>query len=256
MIPALAIECFNCQDILGPVHVYEHDKIRYLTFGDGGEQSAVDLQQPHVPVYDYTRAMLLALLLCPTPEHITLLGLGGGSLASSLLHLRPQASIQAIELRQCVADTAHQWFALPQATNLDVIIQPAETYLATTTRRCDLLFVDIYLDKGMQPAQLETSFLQTCAQVLTDNGILVLNLWDEGYGSHPQAVECLSQHFQADFLACSTESGNLVMFASKHGLQLPALRQALRQIRSLSRQLNNLPLQSLFERLHPLAGWA
>lgn len=255
MIPSLAVELHRSKDHWGTLHVFEYRGVRYLTFGDGGEQSAIDLNQPHIPLYEYTQAMLLALIFCPEPRHITLLGLGGGSLATTLLHQLPDSTITAVELRHQVVDAAQQWFCLPETPRLSIEISDAVEFMTHTNQPCDLLFADIYLDEGMQQAQLCHDLLADCERILDDNGLLVLNLWDEGQGYHPLAMERLSKHFEGHFLACPIEGGNLVLFASKNGLPAPDPRHHLSSIRRLSKRAGNLPLQPLFERLRPLGGW-
>ncbi len=255
MIPSLAVELHRSKDRWGTLHVFEYQGVRYLTFGEGGEQSAINLNQPHTPLYEYTQAMLLALIFCPQPRHITLLGLGGGSLATTLLHQLPDSTVTAVELRRKVVDTAQQWFYLPDNPRLTIEIADAADFMMRTEQTCDLLFADIYLDEGMQQVQLCPDMLADCERILNDDGLLVLNLWDEGQGYHPLALERLSKHFEGHFLACPIEGGNLVLFASKRGLPAPDSRHHLSALRRLSKRIGNLPLQPLFERLRPLGGW-
>jgi len=200
--------------------------------------------------------MLLALIFCPQPHHITLLGLGGGSLATTLLHHLPESTITAVELRHQVAKAARQWFYLPDTPRLKIEINDAVEFITCTEQPCDLLFADIYLDEGMQQSQLGHELLANCERILTDDGLLVLNLWDEGQGYHPLALERLSKYFAGHLLACPIEGGNLVLFASKSGLPVPSSRHYLSALRRLSKRTGNLPLQPLFERLRPLGGWS
>lgn len=256
MIPELSVEIHHSVDHWGSIHVLEHQGIRYLTFGDGGEQSAVDLEQPHIPLYEYTQAMLLALIFHPHPNQIVLLGLGGGSLATALLHNLPTTSqITAVELRAQVACAAQDWFQLPNDPRLTVEIEDAGHYMAKRSKSCDLLFADIYLDEGMQKVQLSEELLGHCERLLTDEGVLVLNLWDEGHGCHPLALERLSGLFGGQLLACPIIGGNLVLFASKAGLELPNPRHLQQPLKRLSKRSGDLPLQELFNRLRPLSGW-
>ena len=255
MIPDLSVELHRSSDQYGNIHVYEHNQIRYLTFGAGGEQSAIDMHTPWRPLYEYTQAMLLALLYQPSPSRITLLGLGAGSLAQALLHYLPDCQITAAELRQKVADTAHEWFDLPHTPRLELNISDAVEYLQHTNQQADILFSDIFLDEGMQSAQLSPQLLADCWRMLTADGLLVLNLWDEGFGQHPLALKRLSEQFEGYLLACPIEGGNLVIFACKAGLGLPEPRYQQARLRKLSKQLGEIPLQELYSRLRPLDGW-
>ena len=65
------IEVYCCYDEYGPLRVFDDGPYRYLTFGEGGEQSRIDMNNRAHPVYEYTQAMLLALLFTPAPSHAT-----------------------------------------------------------------------------------------------------------------------------------------------------------------------------------------
>ena len=61
----------------------------------------------------YTRAMMGALLFHPEPRDVTLVGLGGGSLAKYIYRQLPQTRIVALEVDVRVVAAAHQMFHLP-----------------------------------------------------------------------------------------------------------------------------------------------
>ncbi|MBY4675748.1 methyltransferase [Marinobacterium arenosum] len=250
-IHPLATEVHRCYDEWGPIYVLQQGEIRYLAFGDGGEQSAVDLNRPYRPLYEYAQAMLLALLFQPNPQQVLMLGLGGGSLATALLRALPDCRITAVELRAQVVETAHHWFALPRSERLHCRIEDAAAYMAHRPASCELLFADIYLDDGMQEVQLSSQLLADCHHALADDGILVLNLWDDGRARHPLALQRLSEHFGDALLGCPIEGGNLIAFAFKGGLPNIQPRRLQKPLKQLGRQLE-LPLQKLLNKLGPL----
>ncbi len=245
------VEVFRCYDEHGPILIFDDGPFRYLTFGAGGEQSRIERYNPARPVYQYTQAMLLALLFAPAARHATLLGLGAGSLANALLHCSPLIDVQAIELRPQVAAVAKAWFQLNDSPRLSVHIDDAQHYLAVAPSVTDLIFTDIFTDHGMQASQLDQTFIRNCFDCLTEQGILVLNLWDEGKGFHPLARERLSQQFSEQWLCCPTDSGNLIVFAFKGGVPDISPRRLLPAVNRLGKTLN-VPLNRLINKLQSI----
>ena len=63
------------------VEVSEKDGIRSLHLGSDTVQSSMKVDDPYELVLSYTRAMMAFLLFHPRPEHVVMIGLGGGSMA-------------------------------------------------------------------------------------------------------------------------------------------------------------------------------
>src|SRR5690554_1858465 len=111
----------HSRDKLGSILVIDYRKHRVLTFNSVFEQSKIDRRHPHVPVHEYNRAMFLPAAF-NTPQHVTILGLGGGVMASAFHHLFPDCQIHAIELREAVLYVAREYFDLPDSARLNVTI--------------------------------------------------------------------------------------------------------------------------------------
>ena len=62
----------------GVVQVYEKRDRRELRFGNNVVQSAQSLAAPHTLLFEYIRAMMSGLLVCPNARHMLHLGLGAG----------------------------------------------------------------------------------------------------------------------------------------------------------------------------------
>ncbi|MEH6651340.1 MAG: fused MFS/spermidine synthase [Motiliproteus sp.] len=240
-------EVHRSYDEWGPVRVFEEGTRRYMAFDSDAEQSCVDLSDPTLLAYQYTQAMMLALLFQSRPQQVTVLGLGAGSLIHSLCRYDAELQIEAVELRPLVVEMAQQWFGLAQSPQLKLHINDAERYMRRSKAdSCDLIFSDIYNDHGMIDSQLNDQFLQNCFDHLTDNGVLVLNLWDEGKGINPLAAQRLWDQFGDNCLSCPIEDGNLIALAFKGGLPDYNPRRLQRKVNKLSQQLGI--------RLHRLAG--
>ncbi|OMH33658.1 hypothetical protein [Motiliproteus sp. MSK22-1] len=244
-------EIHRCYDDWGPIRVFEDGLRRYLAFGKDAEQSCVDLLSPATLIYEYTQAMALALLYQPAPKQVTLLGLGAGSLVQCLQDYDPGLELNVVELRPKVVEVAREWFSLELTPQLSLHLGDAGLYMANTPVRSDLIFADIYNDDGMIETQLDSVFLDCCYHNLSDEGVLVLNLWEEHRGSHPIAAQRIRKQFGNQCMSCSVEDGNMIVFAFKSGMPVNNPRRLQPLAKKLSRQLN-APVHKLVGRLQPL----
>lgn len=224
-------EIFRSYDEIGPVQVLDDGNKRYLAFGSDDEQSCQLKAHPTQLQYEYTRAMLLALLFHPTAKRALLLGLGGGSLASCLHQHWPALSITAVELRRTVIDIAHRYFMLPRDERLEVLEADAGDYLRDhEPSNFDLIFSDIYGADGVDDLQLQERYLDQCLACLNRDGWLVLNCWRE-HRSQSDFIQTLQARF-AEVRVCMTQSGNWIILC---GRQLPKLSD--KQLREQAKQL-------------------
>lgn len=246
------IEIHRCYDEYGPIRVFEEGSHRYLAFSEDSQQSAIDLSDPAKPVFHYIQAMLLSLMYLPSPRKVTLLGLGGGSLVQALRKYDMQLEMEVVELRQQVHSVAQHYFALPEDPLIHIHFDDAASYMAkhlkTDQTLSDLILIDIYSDDGMNEIQLSAPFLEHCYRQLSDDGILVFNLWDQGKGTHPGAKQALGELFDDHVLACPVEDGNLIVFAFKNGM--PEINQ--RHLQPLAKRLRKKLEFPVSERLRAI----
>lgn len=250
------IEIYRCYDEFGPIRVFEDGCQRYLAFSEDSQQSAIDLSHPARPVFHYIQAMLLSLLYLPSPQKVTLLGLGGGSLVQALRKYDQNLLIEVVELRQQVHAVAQTYFELPDDPLIQVHFADAAEYMSSTRlsdtqAQTDLIFIDIYSDDGMNEIQISLPFLEHCFRYLSASGMLIFNLWDQGKGSHPKAKQALGEVFEGNVIACPVEDGNLIVFAFKGGM--PQINQ--RHLQPLARRLTkklDFPVSERLRELKPL----
>ncbi|MEN9502392.1 MAG: hypothetical protein RI964_1677 [Pseudomonadota bacterium] len=203
----------HTQDEHGHLIVTDDGNCRVLAFAPNDEQSRCLKAQPHVLQYEYTQSMFLVLLFCQ-PKRVLLLGLGGGSVMTTLHHCVPGIHVTAVELRQAVIDVAYRYFYLPRGKRLQVICQNADDYLLQAPeRKLDVVFADLYHADGLDALQLRTDFIARCAAQLKAEGWLVLNCWQE-HRYDPFLRAALYEHF-TDIRTVMTGSRNWVILAGK-----------------------------------------
>lgn len=203
----------HSRDKLGSILVVDYRKHRVLTFNTVFEQSKIDRRYPHLPVHEYSRAMLLPAALS-NPQHITLLGLGGGVMASAFLHLYPECRVHAVELREAVLDVAREYFELPESERLTVTIADARHALGgLPAASTDMILADLYSADRMSPAQAQKQFVDLCSRALSSNGWLILNFHRTPDPEGPYFRQL--RRLFADLLVFKSKTNNIVIYASK-----------------------------------------
>jgi spermidine synthase len=98
------------------IEISEKAGVRYLHFGSRWVQGAMRVARPWSLELEYTRDMMLALLLRPAPDwprSVLLIGLGAASLTKFLYRNRPRSVLTVVEIEAAVVDAAAQCFRLP-----------------------------------------------------------------------------------------------------------------------------------------------
>ncbi|WP_332854248.1 transferase spermidine synthase [Duganella sp. S19_KUP01_CR8] len=205
---------------------------RSLEFQPGMVQSEMRLSRPDELVLSYARAMMCFVLFHPRPEHIVMVGLGGGSLAKFCYRYLPHSRITVLELRADVIALREQ-FAIPRDNPRFRIIQADATeYMAGLDGAADVLLVDGFDAEGLPPALGSAAFYADCRRALRPGGVMVANIfsYDPQYGP---MLRRLRETFQGRICWFRGIAGNnRILFAVKGGKPSPALAMQQRVARS------------------------
>lgn len=208
------------RDDLGGILVIDYRKHRVMTFNSVFEQSKIARRRPHLPVHEYSRAMLLPIAFS-RPQHVTILGLGGGVIANALLHLLPECQVHAVELREAVVEVAREYFYLSESPRLTITIEDARNAIAALPDgQTDLILADMYSAERMSPTQVQQEFIKQCSRVLSDSGWISLN-----YHRTPDLNGAFFRQLQGEFavvLAFRSKTNNTVIYGSKKPFELLA----------------------------------
>lgn len=237
-------EVFRTYDEFGPIQVFDDGARVHLSFGEGDEQSCVLKAQPELLQYEYTRAMLLPTLFTE-PRTAIMLGLGGGGLATCMLHHWPALRLRAVELRHAVVKVAQRYFSLPRSERLEIIERDVAEFLDDPGAPVDMVFSDVYGADGMDVEHFQPWYIEACARLLNDDGWLILNCWDDHRGEH-DTLAAITEVF-AEVYTCTVSTGNWIIFASKRPvaidkarLKVAAREQSKRLGFSVTENLNRL----------------
>jgi spermidine synthase len=200
-------------DEFGIMLVLDYPRYRVLSFDSVYEQSGFYLEKPYELVHEYTRIMMLTLGFI-TPKHITLLGLGGGSLLRSLHFYLDGCDFHVVELRQKVFDIAKDYFDIPTDNRVRFSIADAQLQLAASkSGSTDIIFSDIYDAADMSSIQVQKTFLTECERALSQHGWLVIN-YHKLPDRHTAFFATLGELFPT-LMICAGEFNSHVLFAGK-----------------------------------------
>ncbi len=200
------------------IDVSEEEGVRYLHFGSRWIQGAMRLARPYALELDYTRDMMLPLLLRAGggwPRTVLLVGLGAASLTRFLWKHRPRAAQSIVEIDPAVVAAARQFFKLPEeGARMRIEIADGTDFVAYSDRAFDLILVDGYDAKG-RTGMLDTLPFYCNAQArLGPRGVLAANLLTRNHGIRG-SLDRARAGFAGRALALpACASGNVVIVAA------------------------------------------
>ena len=239
----------------GPIYVYQTRTARVLSFDGKIYQSCMKLKDINGLDLDYTQAMMAGLLFIPNVKTATIMGLGAGSMAKNLLSSFSELTVHAIEYREAVAKVAKKYFHLPDTDSLFIHIDDAASYVKSSmnnaTAKSDIIFSDLYTSEGMEPKQIQSSYLRDCKNALNKHGVLVLNIWNTALKSQEEIDESLALEFENRLLSFKVDSGNTIVLAFKNDIPSIKRDELLTKGKWLQEQMN-IPMEYYAEILSEL----
>jgi len=157
------------------------------------------------------------LLFNGNAREVLVIGLGGGSIPKYIYYHLPQMRVTAVELNPAMLTVARNQFYLPpDDARLQTIVGDGAVYVREHPDCADVLMLDAFDNKGLAPDLSSQEFYDSCAEALTADGILVVNLWasDKNFDVYLQRIE---QSFEGRVLVMPvSRPGNILVFAFKH----------------------------------------
>lgn len=141
-------------------------------------QSCIDQRRPREMVFAYTRMMMAALLLNPSPRRILAVGLGGGTLPTALVQIYPRAVIDVVEIDPAVITVAERFFGFVAGERLRVHVQDARAFVKRAARAgetYDLVMLDAYNSDYIPEHLMTREFLLETRELMADDGVLTAN---------------------------------------------------------------------------------
>ncbi len=225
----------------GVIEIVDNDGVRALHFGSHSRQSTILLSDPDRLHSLYARAMMGLLLFHDSPQDVLMIGLGGGTLTKYLLQQFPDCKIKVIEYRRGVLKVARSHFGLPLDPRLKVRIGCGAEYVCQQSlshrQQHDLVMIDAFDHQGMAPEVSSERFFDGCKTLLTDNGMLAINLWGTNKDLFQQVAWNLGRVFDWRILFLPVRKrGNIIGFAFNDGMPRPSFKAIQQKARQLEHQ--------------------
>jgi spermidine synthase len=149
---------------------------RALHFSFDTVQSRMRLADPDALDLAYTRTMMGFLLFVPRPRRISLIGLGGGSLAKYCHRYLPQARLAVAEINPHVLALRADFQVPPEGERMAVFQADGARFVRRPEAACDVLLLDGFDLHGMAPALCSQRFFDDASEALGEGGVMVVNL--------------------------------------------------------------------------------
>lgn len=227
------------------VTLAEHLGVRTLHLSSDAIQGAMRMAMPDQIELEYVQQMMAWLLFREQVQHVVQLGLGAAALTKFCYRQFPQARVTAVELNPNVIAACRQHFKLPaDDARLQVLQMDAMQFVCDSANhgQVDVLQVDLYDAAAAAPALGSPAFYQACADCLSADGILTVNLFGDPdtYEANCTAhLAALESAFDAVVWLPLVHDANTVALAFK---QAPAVDfEVLYQRAAVIRQSMKLP---------------
>ncbi len=241
------------------IDISEEAGVRYLHFGSSWIQGAMRIARPFALELDYTREMMVPLLLHGDdwPRSVLQIGLGAASVTKFLYRYRPQAKITVVEIDPRVEAAARQFFKLPDdPQRINIHHGDGADFVIDRRQRYDLILVDGF-DAAARTGRLDTlPFYLDCRVRLADDGLLCVNLLSRRKDFR-QSVKRLEDAFGGHAIAFpSCDSGNAIALATIAVSPAPTFEELKAAALRLKKEtgLNLLPTLARLAESRHLAG--
>lgn len=210
---------------------------RQLQFSPRSFQSRMRHDDPYALIAGYTRQMMSFLLFDPDPEHVLLIGLGGGSLAKFCYRHLPNARITAVEIDERVIAMRDAFLIPPDDHRFRVVHDDGARYLARCERPVNAILIDAFDRDGVTPTLASREFFERAAALLSPKGTVIMNLLGERqhFAEHLQRAREVfgTRATLAEVSGCD----NVLLYAFAPGSAPPSARHLYLRARHLQSKI-------------------
>lgn len=241
--PAAAMTIIHTEKSLyRNIVVYEEDEQRCMSFSrhqQSARQTCQSLSDPNQFVFSYTKMMMGALYLNPSPRKILIVGLGGGVLPTALAKMFPDVKIDIVEIDPAVVNVARQFFGFNPSQKVQVFEEDGRVFVkraGQAGQRYDLIMLDAFDHEYIPEHLLTREFLLEVKTLLTADGVLAANTFSSSRLYHHESTTY--QSVFGDFYNLRVKLRNRIILARMDGL--PRLDEIGRNANLLEEKLKPL----------------
>jgi spermidine synthase len=233
--------------------IVDTESERQLQFSADALQSRMRLDDPYALIAAYTRQMMSFLLFDPDPEHVLLIGLGGGSLAKFCYRHLPHTRITVVEIDARVIALREAFSIPPDDHRFRIVHDDGAGYISRHEPPVNAILVDAFDQAGVSPSLATSEFFYHVSRLLVPTGVLIMNLHgdQERFAEHLQQVRTVFGG--RTLLAQVTANDNVLLYAFSEGGASPAARQLFLRARHLQSKMS-LNFRHYLQRMRE--GWS
>lgn len=192
--------------------------LRALHFSEAEIQSRMSVLNPDALDLEYTRLMMGFLLFNAAPARISMVGLGGGSLAKFCHRHIGSAHIDVVEIDAAVIALRDDFMIPPDSARFEVVLGDGARYVGERVDSTDVLLVDGFGIGGIPDVLCSQAFYADCHAALTVQGIMVAN-FHLNHPDHETYLDRVRASFGSSmFEVIDDDMTNSVVFACKGDL--------------------------------------
>lgn len=160
------------------IEIVEENNIRKMMFGKGicSEQSAIDLSDPSIHVFDYSFLAMHSLLFCNYPSRILMIGLGGGIVQQKMRELLPDTFIDIFEIDEEILNISKEFFGFKESSKVKVHIGDAFELIKNVKCKYDIIFIDAYTCSYIPFPIMSKEFFTDIYNCLSEDGVVANNV--------------------------------------------------------------------------------
>lgn len=150
--------------------------IRALAAGPSAVQSGIYKEKPDELVFWYTQQLAAVAAAADKRDDILVLGGGAYTLPRYLAEKYPNSTIDVVEIDPKLADISRQYFNYEDRSNIRLISDDARSYVNQTTKKYDIVFVDVYSDTHVPFTMLTREYGDRIDAITKPEGIVAANM--------------------------------------------------------------------------------
>jgi spermidine synthase len=109
-------------------------------------------------------------------NHILVLGVAGGSVIKTIIdEIKFKGKITGVEIDPEIIQISRNFFNLDEIKQLDIVIEDAFEFVLRTTKKYDLIIIDIFQDTTMPNFLFESFFVNRICFLLKSKGFILFN---------------------------------------------------------------------------------
>ncbi|HSW12080.1 MAG TPA: hypothetical protein VLI06_04525 [Solimonas sp.] len=206
---------------------------RRLHFDFHSVQSEMTIDAPLELNFAYTRKMMSFLLFHPRPEHVVVVGLGGGSMTRFCAGRLPGTRVTTVEIDEDIIALSDFFSAPAWDSRVRLVHADAADYFAATDDWADVVLVDGCDRWGTAPAFCEPDFYEKLRARLRPGGLLVLNLIGRDHRM-AAVLDAIDGAFDGRLVVVNVREGsNRLLFAFNDADYVPDWRVLRQQAETL-----------------------